>query len=132
MWNDLDPLAYLQKGMTIRLFLPADFDRSTAVLKTSNEVNALTFGSPDYLVWKKKHDKTSKNKGLKKKAYRVKKGDTIGKIARKNGVSINDIKRWNGLGKSSRIKPGYRLIIYVGKKKKKSKKKKKRKRGRRK
>ncbi|KAB1066504.1 LysM peptidoglycan-binding domain-containing protein [Tamlana haliotis] len=43
--------------------------------------------------------------------YRVKSGDYLGKIARKYGVRISDIKRWNSL-RSNNIDIGQRLTIY--------------------
>lgn len=43
--------------------------------------------------------------------YRVRQGDYLGKIASKFGVSVSQIKRWNGLGNSS-IREGKTLIIY--------------------
>ena len=47
----------------------------------------------------------------KKRYYKVKRGDTLIGIARKyRGVTVNEIKRANGL-KSSKIKPGQRLVI---------------------
>ena len=42
--------------------------------------------------------------------YRVKKGDTLDRIARRYGTSVRRIKRENGLS-SSRLKPGRRLEI---------------------
>lgn len=42
--------------------------------------------------------------------YKVKKGDTLGKIASRYHVTINQIKSWNNL-RSSNIKIGQRLII---------------------
>ncbi|MCB9250515.1 MAG: LysM peptidoglycan-binding domain-containing protein [Ignavibacteriales bacterium] len=42
--------------------------------------------------------------------YTVKKGDTIGKIAYKNKVEINDVKNWNNLS-SNTILPGQKLKI---------------------
>lgn len=42
--------------------------------------------------------------------YRVKSGDTLGKIARKYGVTVRQIKTWNGL-KSDMIRIGQRLKI---------------------
>ena len=45
--------------------------------------------------------------------YRVQNGDYLGKIATKYRVSVNQIKRWNGL-KSNNIRVGQRLIIYRG------------------
>ena len=43
--------------------------------------------------------------------YRVRSGDYLGKIARKYGVRVSQIKRWNGL-RSNNIRVGRRLTIY--------------------
>jgi membrane-bound lytic murein transglycosylase D len=42
--------------------------------------------------------------------YRVKKGDTLGDIAQKNGVRVAQLQSWNGL-KSSEIGIGDQLIV---------------------
>ncbi|WCO01662.1 LysM peptidoglycan-binding domain-containing protein [Psychroserpens ponticola] len=46
-----------------------------------------------------------------KERYRVRSGDYLGKIARKYGVRVSQIKRWNGL-RSNNLKIGQRLTIY--------------------
>lgn len=43
--------------------------------------------------------------------YRVQNGDYLGKIARKYGVRVSQIKRWNGL-RSNNLKVGQRLTVY--------------------
>jgi membrane-bound lytic murein transglycosylase D len=43
--------------------------------------------------------------------YRVRSGDYLGRIARKFGVTVSQIKRWNGL-RSTNIRIGQRLTIY--------------------
>tara|TARA_A100001015_G_C15035588_1_gene736029 strand:+ start:175 stop:1467 length:1293 start_codon:yes stop_codon:yes gene_type:complete len=43
--------------------------------------------------------------------YRVKRGDYLGKIARRYGVRVSDLKRWNGL-KNSFLRVGQRLTVY--------------------
>ncbi len=43
--------------------------------------------------------------------YRVRSGDYLGKIARKYGVRVSQIKKWNGL-RSNYLKIGQRLTIY--------------------
>lgn len=43
--------------------------------------------------------------------YKVKSGDYLGKIAKKYGVRVSEIKRWNRL-KTSQLKIGQRLSIY--------------------
>ena len=66
--------------------------------------------------------KRSKNKNKKRPSrssavmnkrifYRVKSGDYLQRIATKFGVSIRDIKRWNGL-RNNKLKIGQRLSIF--------------------
>ena len=43
--------------------------------------------------------------------YRVRSGDYLGKIARRYGVRVSQIRQWNGL-RSNNIKIGQRLTIY--------------------
>ncbi len=45
--------------------------------------------------------------------YKVRRGDSLGKIADKYGVTVESIKEWNGLH-SSTIRSGQRLTIYSG------------------
>lgn len=52
-------------------------------------------------------EKTVKNKEV---FYVVKKGDTLIKISKLKGVSITDLKKWNGID-GSKIKPGMKLKI---------------------
>ncbi|GAB5519659.1 MAG: LysM peptidoglycan-binding domain-containing protein [Rhodothermales bacterium] len=44
--------------------------------------------------------------------YRVRRGDTLNKIARRYGVSVSDLRNWNNL-RGSRINSGQRLSIYA-------------------
>ena len=48
--------------------------------------------------------------------YKVKSGDVLGKIARRHGCTVAQIKRWNGL-KNNNIRVGQKLVIYRGGKK---------------
>lgn len=43
--------------------------------------------------------------------YKVRRGDTLSRIANRHRVTINNLKRWNNI-RSTRIKPGQRLKIY--------------------
>ncbi len=47
--------------------------------------------------------------------YEVKKGDTLGRIARRYGTTVRQLKRWNKL-RSDRIYVGQRLIVGIKKK----------------
>ncbi len=43
--------------------------------------------------------------------YRVRSGDYLGKIANRYGVTVGQLKRWNGL-RSSKLRIGQRLTVY--------------------
>ncbi|HEI8867250.1 murein transglycosylase D [Serratia sp. AKBS12] len=47
--------------------------------------------------------------------YRVRKGDSLASIARRHGVEINDVMRWNSTlaSKSSNLQPGLKLTLFV-------------------
>ena len=45
------------------------------------------------------------------KTYRVQRGDTLYDIAKAHDVSVNDLQRWNSLGRRSRIQVGDRLRV---------------------
>jgi membrane-bound lytic murein transglycosylase D len=57
-------------------------------------------------------DKTPASNENKYLYYTVKKGDTLWDIAQQyKGVSVDDIKKWNNLGSSSRLQVGQKLKI---------------------
>ncbi len=55
---------------------------------------------------------STNNKG--KTTYTVKSGDTLMAISRKYKLNVNDISRWNGMGKNqTALKPGQSLTLYL-------------------
>ena len=48
-----------------------------------------------------------------KSRYRIRRGDTLAVIAKRFGVSVRDLKRWNGL-RSTRIREGHYLTVSPG------------------
>jgi LysM repeat protein len=46
--------------------------------------------------------------------YRIRRGDTLDKIAQRFGVTITDLKRWNGLSDSEIIAGEYLMISTAG------------------
>lgn len=52
----------------------------------------------------------------KAKTYKVKKGDTLSRIAQRHGVSLSQLKSWNRLKEKSRLQIGQVIIIGQGKK----------------
>ncbi|MBP5190838.1 MAG: LysM peptidoglycan-binding domain-containing protein [Bacteroidales bacterium] len=45
--------------------------------------------------------------------HRVKKGETFNSIAKKYGVSVSSLRRWNGKSRNSTLKVGTKLKIYL-------------------
>lgn len=69
--------------------------------------------NPTYLLTKKgsfyyQHEVNSMKAA---KYYKVRKGDNLGKIAARNGTSVNALLKMNGLKKNAKIKPGQRLRV---------------------
>jgi membrane-bound lytic murein transglycosylase D len=46
--------------------------------------------------------------------YTVKQGDSLWIIARRHGVSVDQLQKWNGLNKRATLRPGQNLDIYTG------------------
>lgn len=93
------------EGKTYALRLP----REAIGIFTSNEDKIYAFAKAEF-------DKREKPlpelvKVDTKVRYKVRSGDYLGKIARRYGVRVSQIKRWNGL-RSNNLKIGQRLTIY--------------------
>ncbi|WP_344795218.1 lytic transglycosylase [Litoribacillus peritrichatus] len=66
------------------------------------------------VIWTKA-PKTQKNgqKVIRKVGYKVRRGDSLARIASKFSVSVGDIKRWNPKADSKYIHPGQSITLYV-------------------
>ena len=82
-------------------------------IKSANNLMNKHIRSGDVLIIPAKgHSAKVEDKGGKAKAatYRTRKGDNLRRVARKTGVSVNELKRLNGLH-SSKIKQGMTLVL---------------------
>jgi len=100
----LDIIPFI-KGKNYTLRLP----RKTIGKFVNNEDQLYAFAKAEF-------DKREKPlpqflKSDTKTRYKVKQGDYLGKIARKFGVRVSQIKKWNGL-RNNNLKIGQRLTIY--------------------
>ncbi|MDO4724466.1 MAG: transglycosylase SLT domain-containing protein, partial [Comamonadaceae bacterium] len=49
---------------------------------------------------------------LRRSSAVVRKGDTPDSVARRHGVSVSDLYKWNQLGRNARLKTGQKLVLY--------------------
>ncbi len=113
--NGMKPGAALKIGQTISLPGSPEKEAKGAKSKSSKSAKGKD-KSKDTAKGKGKgkdsaQDKKGQGKDVGLVRYQVRKGDTLGKIASKNGVSPEAIKQWNKLG-SQDLQPGTTLKIY--------------------
>lgn len=53
------------------------------------------------------------NSMIRRVGYKVRKGDSLSRIASRFSVNVSDIASWNGLNKSRYLQPGQSLVLYV-------------------
>jgi membrane-bound lytic murein transglycosylase D len=46
-------------------------------------------------------------------SYKVRRGDTLSRIAKVFGVTVSDLVSWNGISRNSTLRPGQRLMVNV-------------------
>ena len=93
------------EGKTYTLRLP----REAIGIFVANEDKIYAFANAEYNQREKPLPQIFNNDT--KIRYRVQNGDYLGKIARKYGVRVSQLKQWNGL-RSNNLKIGQRLTIY--------------------
>ena len=91
------------------------FGASIANLRAWNGLSGSRIVAGRYLIVKSegvgaKTSSPSSRPPTNARTYRIAKGDTLGTIARRHGISVAQLKAWNGL-RSNRIQAGGRLIV---------------------
>jgi membrane-bound lytic murein transglycosylase D len=94
-WNGMAPKDVLKPGKKLLIWSKANQNSATSPAKQLPAPFA------------KKRDM------IKRIGYRVRKGDSLAKIANKFSVSINNLIIWNKLNKKKYLQPGQKLTIYV-------------------
>ncbi len=128
-WNNIRPPYMIKRGQRLKILRTgsATPEKIIYTVKKGNFLvgiaNIFGVNFRDIMRWNKMSRGTihpgqklviypKKNAHLK--TYRVRRGDTLSKIARAFGVTINDIAIANGISKKRVIYPGQRLYIYAG------------------
>lgn len=117
LWNKLDPQAKLQPFMRLQLFLPPDKRPKTLALRDASEYEIVAIGGEsDKRRALRQRGSSSKDDRKKTRGrwrtYTIRKGDSLWTIARRHGVSVDDLERWNpSLRRSKYMRPGQKLKI---------------------
>ena len=104
-WNDIDPSARLQEGMTLQAFVQDGADLSKIALLAENDVRVLTVGSEEFFAY---FDKTKKRVVVTAKA-----GETVDAIGKRFGVAGSTMERINRRSRSDVLKDGENVVVYV-------------------
>ncbi len=98
-WNNLPYTTTIHVGEVLNIYVPQD------------KVNE--YAKIDKLSKREKLKKLYANSGNEWIEHRIRRGETLGTIAQKYGVSTRKLRKWNGL-RSNRIYKGKKLMIYTG------------------
>ncbi len=88
------------------------YNVSVSELKSVNNLSGTRIAKGERLtIPSDSFSRTKKTRVAEKAhAYRVARGDSLPKIARKTGIRMSDLRRWNGL-RGNRVKPGQLLAL---------------------
>ncbi len=89
-WNGMAPADLIRPGQTLTLWIPVNNVAKVSALPSMN-----------------------RDSMIRKVAYKVRRGDSLARIADKFNVTISDIARWNTLNKSKYLQPGQAITLYV-------------------
>lgn len=127
-WNRLSSPYRLKVGQQLSIHASAESapSRLTYTVKKGNTLRSIAdvfaVRYRDIMRWNDLSSSTLKvgqklniqpARALRVERYQVRRGDTVAKIARRFGVSVNDVLTANGLGARTVIRPGQRLMVYV-------------------
>ena len=110
-WNDLDPEARLVDGQMLQIFVPANFDPTARGVKVyrRDEVTYVVRGSFDHLT------ALLAERKLERRGYKVKKGESLARIAERFDLSTGSLARINGVMRGHHPSEGDLLLVYVPK-----------------
>ena len=95
------------------------FDTEVGLLREVNNVRGSMIRAGDTLMipygsdWASSMAMVTRSE-RQQQGYRVRRGDSLYRIAGKFNVSVNDIVSWNSLNPGDYLQPGQRLTLYVG------------------
>ncbi|MCA9540691.1 MAG: LysM peptidoglycan-binding domain-containing protein, partial [Myxococcales bacterium] len=110
MWNGLDPMAPVQRGMVLQIYVPPQFDRASAVLVEPAMVTEVEAGS-EAAANALAHAQAERAPTVQRVLHEVKRGENLWTIARKHGVTVAALRAENGLGPKDGLSVGQSLKV---------------------
>ena len=92
-WNDIDPGARLQEGMTLQAFVAQAADLSQVVVVPESDVHVLAVGSDEFFA-SVEHDR-----GIRRVVVTARDGDTLEAIGKRFAVPVKTMERVNRRGR---------------------------------
>ncbi|PRP90355.1 Membrane-bound lytic murein transglycosylase D precursor [Enhygromyxa salina] len=110
-WNDLDPDARLVDGQMLQILVPEGFSAAAA------GVEIVELGAARYVIrGTAAHlDAVLAERELVRRGYKVDKGDSLKKIAKKFDLSLGSLARINGVPRNKSLDKGEVILVYVAK-----------------
>ncbi len=106
-WNELDPAARLQEGMTLQVFVPSSVDLSHVAVIAENETRVVPVGSDEFFAY------WEGVKGKRRIVVQSKAGDTIEAIGKKYNVLASTMERINRRNRGETLKGGESVVVYL-------------------
>ena len=106
-WNDLDPSARLQEGMTMQAFVDPAADLSGVPLLPESDVSVLAVGSDEFF------SALERDKGFRRVTVAARNGETLETIGRRFGVRPRTMERINRRGCDEALTAGQTVVVYV-------------------
>jgi membrane-bound lytic murein transglycosylase D len=106
-WNELDPSARLQEGMTLQVFVPSGVDLSRIAVIAENEAHVVPVGSEEFFgYWEGV-------KGKRRLVVSCKAGETLEAIGKKYNVPASTMERVNRRNRNEVLKEGESVVVYL-------------------
>jgi membrane-bound lytic murein transglycosylase D len=106
-WNALDPGASLHDGMTLQICAPPGPTRADVLVLEEKDAQVLRVGSPEFFT----HFEGLR--GRTRIELLAKQGDTWRTVANRYGLTVGQLERINGRGRSTPLNPGDKLVVYT-------------------
>jgi membrane-bound lytic murein transglycosylase D len=106
-WNDIDPAARLQEGMTLQAYVPQAADLTHVVVASESDVRVLPIGSEEFFA------SLERDRNMKRVVVTARAGDTLENIGKRFDVPVKTMERVNRRSRTDELKPGESVVVYA-------------------